>query len=404
MVDSDTKATINMNTYDYNIAIIGGGPAGSMASLYLSHFGMESCIIEKKKFPREVLCGEFLSCEVTSSLKHLNLFEKFLALSPIEINTFRGFGNRGAELFIPLNFPAYAIKRSVFDAFLLNEAKELGAKIYQPAEVQSVVIENDKFLLKIKGSAKSECLIRSNFLIAAYGKQSILDRKLDENIRNGSNIYNAIKFHLPNKIFFEYPQNDIRLYFGNNIYCGVNKVSSKETTLCLLEKRNGMKNSSRQRIIDLMKENENFSHLFKNGINKLLPNLPIYGTGNLLFNRREVVENGMFRIGDAAGLIAPLAGDGISMAFQSAEIISQLLHEHCNGKISLNQLSERYSYEWGKMFSKRLRNALLLQNIVMNNRLRNVGFKMIKPFPSLLRYLTETTRSPTEQLNYNYIW
>jgi flavin-dependent dehydrogenase len=403
MVDSDTRTTIIMITYDFNIVIIGGGPAGSMASLCLAHLGMESCIIERKNFPREVLCGEFLSNEVTSSLKRLNLFEKFLDLSPIEVNSFRGFGERGTKLFLPLDFPAYAIKRSVFDTFLLDEAKELGVKTFQPAEVDSVVNENDKFILKVNGPGKSKCLIRSNLLIAAFGKQSFLDKKLERNFGNESKSYNAIKFHLPNEIFLEYPQNDIRLYFGDNIYCGLNKVSSEETTLCLLENRNVANISSRQRIIDLMKENRNFGHLFKNEINKLILDLPIYGTDNILFNKRKTVENKMFRIGDAAGMIAPLSGDGISMAFQSAEIVSQLIYEHCNGKISLNQLCKSYSYEWGRMFSKRLRNALLLQNIVMNNSLRNVGLKMIRPFPSLLRYLTENTRGPAVQFNYDYI-
>jgi len=392
-----------MKTYNNDIAIIGGGPAGAMASLYLSHLGIESCIIEKKRFPREVLCGEFLSCEVISSLKHLKLFEKFLTLSPVIINSFRGFGDRGTGLFLPFNFPAFSIKRSVFDTFLLNEAKELGVKIYQPAEVQSVANESDKFILKVKGSDKSECVIRSTFVIAAYGKQSILDKKNDRNIRSGLNVYNAIKFHLPNEIFSKYPQNDIRLYFGKDIYCGVNKVSSKESTLCLLEKRNGKKMSSRNRIIDLINENENFGNLFENGINDLISDLPIYGAGNLLFNKRKIFENGMFRVGDAAGIIAPLAGDGIGMAFQSAEILSELINEHLNSKINLNQLRQRYSYEWGRMFSKRLRNALLLQNIVMDNRLRNVGLKLVKPFPSLLRYLTESTRSLTGQFNYDYI-
>ena len=382
-----------MKTYNYDIAIIGGGPAGAMASLYLSNFGIESCIIEKKRFPREVLCGEFLSCEVVSSLKKLNLFNKFLALSPIEINAFRGFGDRGTGLFLPLKFPAYAIKRSVFDSFLLNEVKEFGANIYQPAEVQSIVKESNKFLLKVKGRDKSEYFIRSSFVIAAYGKQSVFDKKIDRNIRNRSSIFNAIKFHIPNEIFTEYPQNDIRLYFGKDIYCGVNKVSSKETTLCFLEKRNEVKKSSRKRIKDLMKENVSFGNLFKDGINEIISDLPIYGTCNLLFSKRITFENGMFRIGDAAGIIAPLAGDGIGMAFQSAEIISEILNEHINSKISLDQLRERYSYEWGRMFSNRLRNALFVQNIVMNKRLRNPGLRIIKPFPSLLRHLTESTRS-----------
>ena len=67
-----------MNILETDILIIGGGPAGSTTALYLSKPGYDITLIEKKKFPRETLCGEFLSKEVTDILKELNIFQEFI--------------------------------------------------------------------------------------------------------------------------------------------------------------------------------------------------------------------------------------------------------------------------------------------------------------------------------------
>ena len=48
--------------------------------------------------------------------------------------------------------------------------------------------------------------------------------------------------------------------------------------------------------------------------------LLIFGTGNIYFGKKNLVENGIYMVGDASGIIAPLSGDGIGMAFESAKI------------------------------------------------------------------------------------
>ncbi len=108
-------------------------------------------------------------------------------------------------------------------------------------------------------------------------------------------------------------------------------------------------------------------------------------------------------IGDAAGVIAPLTGDGIGMAFQSAELISRLLKDQLNSKINISELERFYINEWQLLFSKRIRIASLIQNVVMQNGLRKFGLKIIKPFPLVLRNLTGLSRSLTELHKYDYI-
>jgi menaquinone-9 beta-reductase len=78
-----------MNESRYDIAIVGAGPAGSTAALYLARMNFRVCVIEKMPFPRETLCGEFLSREVTRILGDLHLNEGFLSLQPNPLTSFR---------------------------------------------------------------------------------------------------------------------------------------------------------------------------------------------------------------------------------------------------------------------------------------------------------------------------
>ena len=72
---------------NFEIGIIGGGPAGSAAAAYLAGYGFDVCLFEKKSFPRETLCGEFLSTEVIHFLKEINLFDEFISLNPNKIKS-----------------------------------------------------------------------------------------------------------------------------------------------------------------------------------------------------------------------------------------------------------------------------------------------------------------------------
>jgi len=378
----------------YDVAIIGGGPAGSMAAIYLSRFGLEVCLIEKKKFPRDVLCGEFLSEEVTALLKDLKLFDEFLELKPVLISRFKSVNESGTEIRSNLSFTAYTLKRSLFDNFLLNEAINSGVKVYQPAEADFIGREDNKFLVEIiKQNNKEDILVGVKKVIAAYGKQNGFDKKLKRDFITSSSGLNGIKFHIPNYSIKNYPADEISIYTAKDIYCGMNTISEIETTLCALEKRTNVKTSPRKRILKLLESNKNFGDLFEPGFENMLNDLPIYGTGNIYFGRRNIVENHIFMIGDAAGVIAPLAGDGIGMAFQSAKLISSLLSDYNKGKYSGDQLEKTYVMEWNKLFLRRIRFALFVQNLVLNRVTNNISYSFSNIFPSILPVLIKATRN-----------
>lgn len=378
--------------HHHDVIIIGGGPAGSMTALYLSKYGFNTCIIEKKKFPREVLCGEFLSGEVSKTLKELNLFESFLSVKPVKISKFKFINEKGTEISSEFDFPAYALKRSLFDHFLLKSAVNSGVKVYQPAEVKIIRREDDKFLVQINVSDDQEIIINSDYVIAAYGKQNILDKKLNRSFVGSETELKAIKFNIPNTCINNFPEDEIRIYTGEGIYCGLNRVSEQETTLCFIEKKINGGQSPRNRMLNLITTNRSFGKLFGKDFEKLLYEFPVYGTGNIFFGKKTIVENGMFMVGDAAGVIAPLTGDGVGMAVQSAKLISSLLAEQKNREYTRKELEDIYLSEWNKLFLNRIRIAIFIQKLIITKMMNNFSFMLVKSFPFVLPKLIRATR------------
>ena len=96
-------------------------------------------------------------------------------------------------------------------------------------------------------------------------------------------------------------------------------------------------------------------------------------------------------LGDAAGMITPLCGNGMSMAFHSSKIAFENVHLFLNKKISREEMERKYSKEWKKQFGKRLRNGRMIQQFFGKEKLTNLFIKSIKPFPFLIHKMIKAT-------------
>ena len=382
-----------MNEQTTDILIIGGGPAGSTTALYLSKLGFDIIIVEKKAFPRETLCGEFLSKEVTDVLKELNLFDDFITLKPNKLNLFKAVDQSGIKLESDLSFDAHSMKRSIFDSFLIEKAKSRNVKVVQPAEVISTIKINSEYISVIEDDTGNKIQIKSKLVIAAYGKQNILDKKFQRDFINKISNLNGVKFHLPNNLLKNPFANEIRIYTDEELYCGMNQVSDTEMTVCFLENRKQSKIPSRERLIDVIKSNKYFNEIFSDEAIAYIKSTNIYGTGNIYFGSREVVEKGIILVGDAARVISPLAGDGIGMAMESAKLLNEIISRYGIEDTDREKIYSAYKKRYEKTFKKRLSIAKNIQGIILNRKLRRLGFGLVKNYPALLPYLIKFTRS-----------
>ncbi len=352
-----------MSKPDFDVIIIGGGPAGSAAGIYLSRNGFRTAIIERKTFPRETLCGEFLSLEVIEQIRHFNLEKKFLALEPNRIKSFRFIpGNR--EFRSDLPFESFALKRSVFDEFLLKEAVSSGVYLFQPGEAKEVINEGERFTVRANTEGETK-EISSRFLIGAFGKYNQLDKKLQRKHAEKKTGYYGIKFHVCKNELSNIDDSSVYLFVGNNIYLGINSVNREEAAICFLVKKDS-KISPSDHLSQLFEENKQLSGIFNNNVPDLRQH-EVYGAGSIYFGRKELIKNGIIMIGDAAKIIAPLAGDGIGMAFLSAKTASEIIKEAAETHIDTGYLERVYKAKWNKQFSGRTITASIVQSIILRN-------------------------------------
>ncbi len=379
-----------MNNFDYDIAIIGGGPAGSTAASFLAEAGFSVCLFEKQIFPRETLCGEFLSHEVIKIISELGLDEKFNSLSPNPINKLRIFNNSKDYIQSPLGFSGFGLKRSILDKMLLDRASELGAKILQPADVKKIIRSENHF--EIIFSDGDEKLISSKKVIAAYGKRNSLDKFLFRDFAGIKTKLNGIKFHANLNHLPNFEKDEIQIYLTDGIYCGVNKVSESEAAVCFLADWNEKKYSALEFLKKLSNENIFFNNIIGADFWRGAEEKTFYGKANIYFGKKYLVEDGIFMIGDSARVIAPLAGDGIGMAMESGKLLAKILVVQKEKNLSSKLIEKMYIEGWEKLFLKRVRFAKIIQSVLLNSLYSKAIFKIIKYYPNGIKNLIKYTR------------
>ena len=375
----------------YDAAIIGGGPAGATAAIHLARLGFRTCVVERRAFPRETLCGEFLSREVLQILDALGLAEYFRSLRPNPLTAFRYCPERTRSFSSTFRFPAYGMKRGAFDAFLLDHARDAGATIYQPATVERVLREGPQYDLLIT-IPEGRRHLTARRVIAAYGKSNPLDKALQRDFLRRKSRLNGVKFHVPRRCLNVFPEHEIQIFTSRNAYCGVNAVNDDTATVCFLERRSEGDPPPRTRIAELRHSNPHFARLVTPDFESAMDDAPIYGAGNIFFGEKRVVEDGIFMVGDAARVIAPLAGDGIGMAMQSGKIVSTVFDETRKNHLSEQAMDRLYSTTWRSFFQRRLQLAGTIQHVLFSRYGRGIGSSILSAFPATLSSLIEHTR------------
>src|SRR2546430_4185696 len=119
-----------METFD--VAIVGGGPAGSSCAAFCAHAGLQTIVLEREKFPREKVCGDCLNPACWPVLRRLNIGDQVrsLAHGKLDAVEFIGIGGSRIRIDLPQNEETeIAVKRSLFDQLLLDRARAAGADV-----------------------------------------------------------------------------------------------------------------------------------------------------------------------------------------------------------------------------------------------------------------------------------
>lgn len=358
-----------------NVTIIGGGLGGLISSILLVRAGIPCSLIEKKSYPFHRVCGEYISNEAVPFLRSLGLYpEKF---SPPEINLFQLSSVTGRHAQIPLTMGGFGISRYSFDNFLFEIAKAEGVEFFLNSEVTDVTFDEEKFTIQTQRQT-----FESDLVLGAFGKRSKLDINLQRDFVKKRSPYVAVKYHIRT----EYPKNLIALHNFKGGYCGISNIEDGKTNLCYLSHRDNLRTFGTIGTLEerVLCKNPILKYIFTNS-DFLLDKPEVIN--EISFETKSPVFNHILMVGDAAGMITPLCGNGMAMAIHSAKIACELATGFCSAKISRPDLEERYSQQWKKWFAHRLWKGREIQRLFGNRLVSNIAVNLalyVRPVANLL--------------------
>lgn len=387
------------------MAIIGGGPAGSALAALLARDGRRPVLLERDRFPRQKLCGEFLSMEAQALLKRIGCLDAVRALRPAAIAGARFFSPSGRSVEIDLGAEALGLGRAALDETLFRHAEQSGALAFEEAVVTRMDEDANGVLLEIERSlpdgTREKRLLRAELVVAAYGRRSGLDRPLQRDFLRRRSPFvgykrrhallpgaDAVAAELLGKV-------EIHLFDGG--YCGVSVVEAGAVNVCLLAEERVFTAGASLRL-DPITRLARLSPSLRGRIEALRPDGEPLAAAQLTFTAKEPSSGSIVFIGDAAGMIAPLCGDGQAMALESAVLLAELMAHNGNGDIP-----KLWDDLWLRSFASRLREGRWLQALLMRPRAAEAVVRILRPWPLLAAPLLARTRgaSPTSAYIYS---
>lgn len=363
-----------------DVVIIGGGLAGLTSAIHLSKSGLKVTLIEKNEYPKHKVCGEYISNEVLPYFRWLDL--EISDLKPSHISKMEFSTAKGKIISGNLPLGGFGISRYELDNYLYQKAIENGCQVIQDSVTDIQFIENE---FRVFTSDMSE--FKSKIVIGAFGKRSNIDLKLNRHFIQINSPWLAVKAHYSG----DFPDQLVGLHNFKGGYCGVSKVENKKINICYLADYTTFKQykNIEEFQLKVVCENPHLKTIFENCT--ILFDKPIT-ISQISFEKKEVVKNHILMIGDTAGLIHPLCGNGMAMAIHSAKIVSELIVDFFDNKISSRKdLEEKYTREWNRNFKNRLATGRFLSKIMQNANLAAFFMQLLAIFPSLLPKIIKKT-------------
>ena len=365
---------------NFDVIIVGGGLAGLTAAIHLSSAGIKVLVIEKNKYPRHKVCGEYVSNEIRPYLEELGVDPE--KLGAVSIDHFEMSTQKGKLLKSKLTLGGFGISRYALDMELAETAKSKGAEI-----IQDVVTEIDFMSDAFSVRTRSGRQFVSRISIGAFGKRSFLDKKLNRQFMSKKSPYLAVKFHAEG----QFQDNLVALHNFKGGYCGVSKVENQKINLCYIT---NLKSFRKFRNISEFQQQVLFRNKYLESIFRNVK--PVFKEpitiSQISFAPKYPVENHILMCGDTAGLIHPLCGNGMAMAIRSAQIASDLIIKFFKGQLNdRNSLEIDYKKAWKKEFKNRLLAGSLISNLLKYEWLTDQFATLLRIFPILLTRIISLT-------------
>lgn len=439
---------------DYDVIIAGGGPAGTSAAIHLATRGARVLLVEREKFPRAKLCGEFISPECLPHFTRLGVLEEMCGAGGARVGETLFFARSGRHVGVPsawfgketrgaqASACALGLSRAEMDERLLRRARAVGVEVLEEAQVNGLLFEDaghnerrreryDEWQNERQNERRSgqprerhggqprervggvrvewrgeKFEARARLTIDATGRARALARRVEQRVQTNETRAGksggaaskrmplvAFKAHLENAVGGE---GACEIYFYRGGYGGLSRVENNLSNLCFIVAAQDVRArvSDAERVMrEIVMSNARAAETLR-GARVCSEWLAVALES---FGRREPVPaEGLLMVGDAASFIDPFTGSGMLMALESGELagacVARALPQLRAGE-SFAPLAEDYRARYRERFAARLRVCSLLRRAAFAPQFATeAGIVALGASTRLRRMLARATR------------
>ena len=382
---------------EHDAIIVGAGPAGSSAAILLARAGWSVALVEKHRFPRRKVCGECIAASNLPLLDALGIGADVMASAGPELRTVALM--RG-ERTVVADLPAApagqswgrALGRETLDTLLIAQARAAGVTVLQPWVVRSLEHDGTRWRCDARAlDGPALVTLRAPVAIAAHGSWESLpsERAVDRRRWRGSDLL-AFKANFRDVAL---PAGVLPVLSFDGGYGGMVVADGGVTTVAGCIRRDRLDAARRDGA--RLRAGEVFQRILERecaGVRSALRHATRDGAwlaaGPLDPGCHLRRDDLLFRIGNAAGEAHPIIGEGISMALQSAWLLSrQLLADDrrvVTSAAAQRASAARYAADWRRAFAPRLRLAALFAHAAMRRLPADLLLGLATRWPALL--------------------
>lgn len=345
-----------MAEVDFDVAVIGGGPAGSAAASYLAKAGLKCVVLEREIFPRHHV-GESLVPASNRVMREIGFIEKmdgagfprkYGAAWTAQVSEKAGYnvdwhGLEGLEddCHATVRFEerqqegndriyTWHVDRAKFDQMLLQHAHSLGATVYEGVKVQEVDL-SDSTMPKIKFTmGNQQMAVKVRVVVDASGRQTLLGNQLK--LKTTDPVFNQFALHTWFDGYDRKPMapmghrdgeldNYIFIHFLplTNTWVWQIPISDSVTSIGVVTQKKNFEKSkeSREKFFWDCVATRPELHKSLKAANQLRP---LKEEGDYSYSMKQICGDGFVMVGDAARFVDPIFSSGVSIALTSAKL------------------------------------------------------------------------------------
>lgn len=337
---------------DYDVVVVGAGPAGSTAAKNLAEHGVQVLLVDKEKFPRDKPCGGGLPTRVIKQFPYLEHVVNSVSYGSVTHSSSQKY-----EVKVLRDTPLLAmVLRKKFDYDLVKIAEKKGAKFKDNATVVDCTVSDDKVTITFA----DESSIDAQMVLGCDGVRSLIAQKLQLAHENSKKCIclmheQSMKDSDLTKYFTD--KRLVHLFIKAQGIAGYGWIFPKKNHINI-----GM--GEFESAVDTSKSRPSLKDTYEDYISflkekKMLP--PTYTVGDIkggtlpIYPLQKTFSSRALLCGDAAGFINPITGEGIYYAMCSGEIAASTVLEALQKNDLTETMLAQYQKRWMKAFGKDLR-------------------------------------------------